>query len=69
MTTFTAGDYPVLDPGDGPGTSTQTLNFYAFQVGFVEFRMGRAAVLAYVVFAIIMVATVGLIRVTRRSSE
>jgi len=52
----------------GPGTSTQTLNFYAFQTGFVEFQMGRAAVLAYVVFAVIMVATLVLIRFTRRSS-
>ena len=52
----------------GPGTSTQTLNFYAFQTGFVEFQMGRAAVLAYVVFAVIMAATLVLIRFTRRSS-
>lgn len=52
----------------GPGTSTQTLNFYAYQMGFVQFQMGRSAVLAYVVFAVIMVATLVLIRVTRRSS-
>ena len=52
----------------GPGTSTLTLNFYAFQTGFIEFQMGRSAVLAYVVFAVIMVATLALIRLTRRSS-
>ena len=53
----------------GPGTATQTLNFYAFQTGFVEFQMGRAAVLAYVVFAVIMVATLVLIRFTRKASS
>jgi multiple sugar transport system permease protein len=53
----------------GPGTSTSTLNFYAFQTGFVEFQMGRAAVLAYVVFGVIMLATVVLIRLTRRSAR
>jgi multiple sugar transport system permease protein len=52
----------------GPGTSTQTLNFYAFQTGFIQFQMGRSAVLAYVVFAVIMLATLALIRFTRRSS-
>ena len=51
----------------GPGTSTQTLNFYAFQTGFVQFQMGRSAVLAYVVFAVIMLATLMLIRSTKRS--
>jgi multiple sugar transport system permease protein len=52
----------------GPGTSTQTLNYYAFQTGFVQFQMGHSAVLAYVVFIVIMVATLGLIRFTRRSA-
>lgn len=52
----------------GPGTSTQTLNYYAFQTGFVQFQMGHSAVLAYVVFAVIMAATILLIRTTRRSS-
>lgn len=52
----------------GPGTSTQTLNFYAFQTGFVQFQMGRSAVLAYVVFGVIMLVTLVLIRLTRRSA-
>ena len=51
----------------GPGTSTQTLNYYAFQTGFLQFQMGRSAVLAYVVFGVIMLATLALIRSTRRS--
>ena len=51
----------------GPGTSTQTLNYYAFQTGFLQFQMGRSAVLAYVVFGVIMLATLVLIRSTRRS--
>jgi multiple sugar transport system permease protein len=53
----------------GPGTSTQTLNFYAFQTGFIQFQMGRSAVLAYVVFGVIMLATLALIRFTRRSAS
>ena len=52
----------------GPGTSTQTLNYYAFQTGLVEFQMGRSAVLAYVVFGVIMLTTIVLIRSTGRSS-
>ncbi len=51
----------------GPGTSTQTLNYYAFQTGFLQFQMGRSAALAYVVFGVIMIATLVLIRSTRRS--
>jgi multiple sugar transport system permease protein len=53
----------------GPGTSTQTLNFYAFQTGFVQFQMGRSAAIAYVVFGVIMVTTLALIRFTRRSER
>lgn len=52
----------------GPGTSTQTLNYFAFQTGFVQFQMGRSAALAYIVFALIMVVTLVLIRTVRRGA-
>ena len=53
----------------GPGTSTQTLNYFAFQTGFVQFQMGRSAALAYIVFGLIMVATLVLIRTMRRGAR
>jgi len=41
----------------GPANSTLTLSYYIFQNAFMYFRMGSAAALSYVLFAIIFIIT------------
>jgi multiple sugar transport system permease protein len=41
--------------GGGPGTATETLNFYMYRVGFQQFEIGRAASLSQVIIFLIMV--------------
>lgn len=50
----------------GPGTSTEILNFYAFNTSFQEFQVGRGAALALIVFVIIMVLVMALLAAMRR---
>lgn len=42
----------------GPGNSSLVLNLYIYRNGFENFRMGYASVLAWVLFAIVLVMTV-----------
>jgi ABC-type sugar transport system permease subunit len=53
----------------GPGTSTTILNFLAYRTAFQEFQMGRGAALAFVVFAVVLVAVVALLRTMRRTLQ
>ncbi len=46
----------ILTKG-GPANSTLTLSYYIFQNAFMYFRMGSAAALSYVLFAIIFIIT------------
>lgn len=42
----------------GPGFATETLNIYAFQVGFQYFRMGAASALLVIFFALVLGVTI-----------
>ena len=55
----------VLTKG-GPANSTLTLSYYIYQNAFQFFQMGKAAAVAYVLFAIIFVVTLIQFRVQRR---
>jgi multiple sugar transport system permease protein len=39
----------------GPGTSTETISWYIYQIGFKFFRMGYAAALSYLVLILLVV--------------
>lgn len=48
-------DQVVTMTGGGPGRSTQTLNFYVYQVGFKNLDMGYASALAIILVAFLSV--------------
>jgi len=48
-------DLIIVITQGGPGTSTEILNYYAYQTSFQDFQVGRGAALAMIVFAVIMV--------------
>jgi multiple sugar transport system permease protein len=47
-------DLIIVITQGGPGTSTEILNYYAYQTSFQDFQLGRGAALAIIVFAVIM---------------
>ncbi|MFN8592059.1 MAG: sugar ABC transporter permease [Thermomicrobiales bacterium] len=49
----------------GPGTSTEILNYFAYRTAFQAYSMGMGATIALLVFAVIMGATVLLLRLLR----
>ena len=51
-------DTAYLLTGGGPGTASETLNLYIYQVGFKFFRMGYASALS---FTMLLVAMVGIL--------
>lgn len=57
ITSFQVFIQPYVLTGGGPGVSTQTLVGYLYNTGFEQFRMGAAAAIAWVLFAIIMIVT------------
>ncbi|NPV53619.1 MAG: sugar ABC transporter permease [Firmicutes bacterium] len=42
----------------GPGTATRTLVMHIYETGFKFFEMGRASALAFILFALVLVATI-----------
>lgn len=53
----------------GPGTTTETIQYQIWRVGFGFFRLGEAAAMAYTVVALVAIAVVALVRFSRRSQE
>ncbi len=51
-------DTAYLLTGGGPGTASETLNLYIYQVGFKFFRMGYASALS---FSMLLIAMVGIL--------
>lgn len=49
----------------GPAVATTVLLYHLYEVAFVKFQMGRAAALAFVLFAIIMTLTILQLRMGR----
>lgn len=52
----------------GPGRSTEILNYLAYRVSFLEFQFGRGAAVAFIVFALVMLAAGALLRVLWKSA-
>jgi ABC-type sugar transport system permease subunit len=56
---------PYIMTQGGPANSTMTIVLYLYRMGFQRFRMGYAASLAWIVFAIIFVITTVQFRLSR----
>jgi len=57
---------PYIMTQGGPANSTMTIVLYLYRIGFQRFRMGYAASLAWIVFAIIFLITSLQFRLSRR---
>ena len=55
-------DQVVTLTGGGPGTSTETLAFFIFNVGFKWFDMGYASALAWILTVIMMLISIWYVR-------
>ncbi len=55
-------DQVVTLTGGGPGTSTETMAFFIFNVGFKWFDMGYASALAWILTAIMMIISAWYVR-------
>ncbi|CTQ49483.1 Lactose transport system permease protein LacF [Jannaschia donghaensis] len=55
-------DQVVTLTGGGPGTSTETLAFFVFNVGFKWYDMGYASALAWILTAIMMLISIWYVR-------
>jgi multiple sugar transport system permease protein len=53
----------------GPGGATRPVVQYVFEVGFTGYRFGYASAIAYIFFAIVVIISIGQMRlVTRRGA-
>lgn len=50
----------------GPGTSSRSIAFHVYEVGFKFLKMGEAAAVAFILFAFILILTIFQFRVFRR---
>ena len=67
---FQVFDQVYLVTGNGgPGTATYVYNLHLFNEGFTFFRMGYAAALAYVLFAILFIITFIQLRIGRQRAS
>jgi len=48
--------------GGGPGSSTETISFYLYRIGFKSFKMGYASAMSVIVFVIVFVLANYLLR-------
>ena len=54
----------ILTSG-GPGSSTETVSYYIYLVGFRFFRVGYASSLSYLLLVIVVVIILGFLRILR----
>ncbi len=62
-------EYVYATTKGGPGTETQTLQYYTYQTGIQFFRLGSAASMAFVVLAVVLTAVVITFRMLERNRE
>jgi multiple sugar transport system permease protein len=55
-------DQVVTLTGGGPGRSTQTLNYYVYQIGFRNLDMGYASALAIILVLVLSLFAFGYVR-------
>lgn len=60
---------PYIITGGGPGNATRVLSMLIYETGFSYLKMGQAAAISVVLFAIMMVFTVLQMRIFRRGEE
>lgn len=64
-----AYDLVYILTGGGPGSSTETISYYIYRLGFVNLNMGRASAASYLFLIAIIIATTILFRRLARNSE
>ena len=62
-------EYVYATTKGGPGTETQTLQYFTYQTGVQFFRLGSAASMAFVVLAVVLTAVVITFRLLERNRE
>ena len=60
---------PYIITGGGPGNATRVLSMLIYETGFSYMKMGRAAAISVVLFAIVMVLTVVQMKLFARGEE
>jgi multiple sugar transport system permease protein len=60
---------PFIITGGGPGNATRMLSMLIYETGFSYMKMGRAAAISVVLFAIVMVLTVIQMKLFTRGEE
>jgi ABC-type sugar transport system permease subunit len=60
---------PFIITGGGPGNATRVLSMLVYETGFSYMKMGRAAAISVVLFAIAMAFTVAQMRLFARGEE
>jgi multiple sugar transport system permease protein len=58
---------PFIITGGGPGNATRVLSMLVYETGFSYLKMGRAAAISVVLFAMALAFTVGQMRIFARS--
>ncbi len=58
---------PFIITGGGPGNATRVLSMLVYETGFSYLKMGRAAAISVVLFAIALAFTLGQMRIFARS--
>lgn len=60
---------PYIITGGGPGNATRVLSMLIYETGFSYFKMGRAAAISVILFAIMMVFTFVQMRISQRGEQ
>ena len=60
---------PYIITGGGPGNSTRVLSMLIYETGFSYFKMGRAAAISVVLFAIMMLFTYLQMRISQKGEQ
>ncbi|MFN3928911.1 MAG: carbohydrate ABC transporter permease, partial [Thermoflexus sp.] len=63
---FRVFEYVYAITRGGPGERTETILFHIYRVGFLYFRLGEAAAMAFTLAAVIFILVVLLFRILRR---
>jgi len=63
---FRVFEYVYAITRGGPGERTETILFHIYRVGFLYFRLGEAAAMAFTLAAVILVLVVALFYILRR---
>ena len=65
---FKVYEYVYAITRGGPGESTETIQYHIYRVGFLYFRMGEAAAMAYTLIIVVLILVILLFYVLRRSA-